>query len=109
MSTVAATDADAPALGALRALLPALAEHRAMTARTCAAALLEQGSLVALLTLAAHTVGTAVIDGRAPSPGTVTALVALRALMTWRAMDLSHELASSASTARLSPHSRQTR
>ncbi|MFD5338176.1 ABC transporter ATP-binding protein [Streptomyces hawaiiensis] len=99
MSTVAgpaATDADAPARGALRALLPALAEHRAMTARTCAAALLEQGSLVALLTLAAHAVGTAVIEGHAPSAGTVTALVALvvlRALMTWREMDLSHDLA----------------
>ncbi|MFI9755301.1 ABC transporter ATP-binding protein [Streptomyces collinus] len=96
MSTVAANDADVPARGALRALLPALAEHRAMTARTCAAALLEQGSLVALLTLAAHTVGTAVIDGRAPSAGSVTALfalVALRALMTWREMDLSHDLA----------------
>jgi ABC-type multidrug transport system fused ATPase/permease subunit len=96
MSTVTATDADVPARGALRALLPALAVHRAMTVRTCAAALLEQGSLVALLTLAAHTVGTAVIVGRAPSAGTVTALVALvalRALMTWREMDLSHDLA----------------
>ncbi|MEU3938122.1 LpqB family beta-propeller domain-containing protein, partial [Streptomyces sp. NPDC029044] len=68
MSTADATDADAPARGALRALLPALAGHRAMTARTCAAALLEQGSLVALLTLAAHTVGTAVIDGRLTPP-----------------------------------------
>ncbi|MFC7993775.1 ABC transporter ATP-binding protein [Streptomyces pilosus] len=100
MTTTATTpvtaDADAPARGALRALLPALAAHRAMTARTCAAALLEQGSLVALLTLAAHTVGTAVIEGRAPSAGTVTTLVALvlvRALMTWREMDLSHDLA----------------
>jgi ABC-type multidrug transport system fused ATPase/permease subunit len=67
-----------------------------MTARTCAAALLEQGSLVALLTLAAHTVGTAVIEGRAPSATAVTALVALvlvRALTTWREMDLSHDLA----------------
>ncbi|MFF5971194.1 ABC transporter ATP-binding protein [Streptomyces sp. NPDC012769] len=85
-----------PERGALRALLPALAGHRAMTARTCAAALLEQGSLVALVTLAAHTVGTAVTDGRAPSAGTVTALFALvlvRALMTWREMDLSHDLA----------------
>ncbi|MFE6410957.1 ABC transporter ATP-binding protein [Streptomyces sp. NPDC057837] len=99
MSTVtgpAATAADVPARGALRALLPALAAHRAMTARTCAAAVLEQGSLVALLTLAAHTVGTAVIDGHASSAGTVAALVALvvtRALMTWREMDLSHDLA----------------
>ncbi|GAA2767023.1 ABC transporter ATP-binding protein [Streptomyces paradoxus] len=96
MSTVATTDADVPARGALRALLPALAGHRAMTARTCAAALLEQGSLVALLTLAAQTVGAAVIDGRAPSAGIVTALVTLvvlRALMTWREMDLSHDLA----------------
>lgn len=103
MSTATATsaapvtgEADAPARGALRALLPALAAHRAMTARTGAAALLEQGSLVALLTLAAHTVGTAVIEGRAPSAGTVTTLAALvlvRALMTWREMDLSHDLA----------------
>ncbi|MEW5660496.1 ABC transporter transmembrane domain-containing protein, partial [Streptomyces cinereoruber] len=87
---------DAPGPGALRALLPALAGHRAMTARTCAAALLEQGSLVALVTLAAHTVGTAVIEAEAPSSGTVAALVALvlvRALATWREMDLSHDLA----------------
>ncbi|MFF9494432.1 ABC transporter ATP-binding protein [Streptomyces flaveolus] len=92
----AATGADVPARGTLRALLPALAEHRGMTARTCIAALLEQGSLVALVTLAAHTVGTAVIEGRAPTAGTVTALVALvvtRAVMTWREMDLSHDLA----------------
>lgn len=88
--------AHVPARGSLRALLPALAGHRAMTARTCAAALIEQGSLVTLLTLAAHTVGTAVIEDRAPSAGTVTALVVLvlvRALMTWREMDLSHDLA----------------
>ncbi|CAL9581377.1 putative ABC transporter ATP-binding_permease protein [Streptomyces sp. enrichment culture] len=85
-----------PARGSLRALLPALAGHRGMVARTCAAALLEQGSLVALLTLAAHTVGAAVTEGRAPSPGTVAALaalVAVRAVMTWREMDLSHDLA----------------
>ena len=102
MSTATPTDAtapfeaDVPARGALRALLPALAAHRAMTARTCAAALLEQSSLVALVTLAAHTVGTTVIEGRAPSAATVTALVALvlvRALATWREMDLSHDLA----------------
>ncbi|MEU9551530.1 ABC transporter ATP-binding protein [Streptomyces werraensis] len=99
MSTVirpTATGSDLPVRGALRALLPALAAHRAMTARTCAAALLEQGSLVALVTLAAHTVGIAVIEGRFPTAGTVTALVALvlvRALMTWREMDLSHDLA----------------
>ncbi|MEV0244041.1 ABC transporter ATP-binding protein [Streptomyces sp. NPDC050674] len=94
--TSAPSDAGVPARGALRALLPALAAHRAMTARTCAAALLEQASLVALLTLAAHTVGTAVIEGRAPSAATVTALVVLvlvRALTTWREMDLSHDLA----------------
>ncbi|MGW0733103.1 ABC transporter ATP-binding protein [Streptomyces sp. NPDC002851] len=93
------TTADAsavPARGSLRALLPALAGHRAMMTRTCAAALIEQGSLVMLLTLAAHTVGTAVIEDRAPSAGTVTALAVLvlvRALMTWREMDLSHDLA----------------
>ncbi|MEU0193636.1 ABC transporter ATP-binding protein [Streptomyces afghaniensis] len=90
------TDATEPARGSLRALLPALAGHRVMMARTCAAALLEQGSLVALLTLTAHTVGTAVIEDRGPSTGTVIALIALvliRALMTWREMDLSHDLA----------------
>ncbi|MBC7269201.1 MAG: ABC transporter ATP-binding protein [Streptomyces sp.] len=67
-----------------------------MIARTCAAALVEQASLVALVTLAAHTVGTAVASGHAPSPGTVAALAALvvlRALTTWREMDLSHDLA----------------
>ncbi|MEG8275350.1 ABC transporter ATP-binding protein [Streptomyces sp. AHA2] len=92
----AAKDAVIPARGALRALLPALAGHRAMTVRTCAAALLEQGSLVALLTLAAHTVGSAVIEQETPPAGTVTALAALvvlRALTTWREMDLSHDLA----------------
>ncbi|GGX29503.1 ABC transporter ATP-binding protein [Streptomyces lomondensis] len=94
---MSSTQADSlPARGSLRALLPALAGHRAMMARTCAAALVEQGSLVALLTLAAHTVGTAVIEDRAPSAGTVTALVVLvlvRALTTWHEMDLSHDLA----------------
>ncbi|WP_031475541.1 ABC transporter ATP-binding protein [Streptomyces bicolor] len=90
------TTTDLPARGSLRALLPALAGHRIMMARTCGAALIEQGSLVTLLTLAAHTVGTAVIEDRAPSAGTVTALtvlVVVRALMTWREMDLSHDLA----------------
>ncbi|WP_336319980.1 ABC transporter ATP-binding protein [Streptomyces lavendofoliae] len=85
-----------PERGSLRALLPALAAHRAMTIRTCAAALLEQASLVALVTLAAHTVGSAVTETKAPSPGTMTALVALvlvRSLTTWREMDLSHDLA----------------
>ncbi|MDT0307503.1 ABC transporter ATP-binding protein [Streptomyces sp. DSM 44917] len=87
---------ETPARGSLRALLPALAGHRAMVARTCAAALLEQAALVCLFTLAAHTVGTAVIEGRAPSAGTVLALIALvlvRAWTTWREMDLSHDLA----------------
>nr|WP_308114376.1 MULTISPECIES: ABC transporter ATP-binding protein [unclassified Streptomyces] len=73
-----------------------LAAHRAMTARTCAAALVDQAALVALVTLAAHTVGTAVIDGRPPSTATAAlllALVAVRALATWREMDLSHDLA----------------
>ncbi|MFE9773221.1 ABC transporter ATP-binding protein [Streptomyces sp. NPDC005931] len=96
MTTGTLTSGAQPPPGSLRALLPALAAHRAMTARTCATALLEQGSLVALLTLAAHTTGTAVVDGRAPSAGTVTALAALvlvRALATWREMDLSHDLA----------------
>ncbi|MGW4373603.1 ATP-binding cassette domain-containing protein [Streptomyces albidoflavus] len=85
-----------PTHKALRSLLPVLAAHRAMTARTCAAALVDQAALVALVTLAAHTVGTAVIDGRPPSAATVAllvALVAVRALATWREMDLSHDLA----------------
>lgn len=91
-STATAT----PPRGSLRALLPALAGHRVMVARTCAAALLEQASLVLLVTLAAYTVGAAVIDGTAPSAGTVAplaALAVLRALATWREMDLSHDLA----------------
>ncbi|MFC9730533.1 ABC transporter ATP-binding protein [Streptomyces roseolus] len=90
------TDPALPGRGTLRALLPALAGHRAMIARTCAAALAEQASLVALVTLAAHAVGTAITTGRAPSATTVAALsllVLLRALMTWREMDLSHDLA----------------
>ncbi|GGR62325.1 ABC transporter ATP-binding protein [Streptomyces roseolus] len=90
------TDPALPGRGALRALLPVLAGHRAMIARTCAAALAEQASLVALVTLAAHAVGTAITTGRAPSATTVAAfslLVVLRALMTWREMDLSHDLA----------------
>ncbi|MEU6109023.1 ABC transporter ATP-binding protein [Streptomyces albidoflavus] len=85
-----------PTHKALRSLLPVLAAHRAMAARTCAAALVDQAALVALVTLAAHTVGTAVIDGRPPSAATVAllvALVAVRALATWREMDLSHDLA----------------
>ncbi|MDG9711396.1 ABC transporter ATP-binding protein [Streptomyces sp. DH10] len=95
-TTTGRGSADMPARGSLRALLPALARHRVMMARTCAAALIEQGSLVTLLTLAAHTVGTAVIEDRAPSVGTVGALIVLvlvRTLMTWREMDLSHDLA----------------
>ncbi|MEV5427728.1 ABC transporter ATP-binding protein [Streptomyces sp. NPDC052701] len=95
-ATTPTPDAAVPARGALRALLPALAGHRAMMARTCAAALVEQASLVALLTLAAHTVGTAVVEHRAPSAATAAVLLALvlvRALTTWREMDLSHDLA----------------
>ncbi|GAA2450115.1 ABC transporter ATP-binding protein [Streptomyces macrosporus] len=82
--------------GALRALLPALAGHRAMAARTCAAALVDQAALVVLVTLAAHTVGAAVAERAAPSPAAVAALVVLvlvRAVSTWREMDLSHDLA----------------
>ncbi|MET8573322.1 ABC transporter ATP-binding protein [Streptomyces sp. NPDC005012] len=89
-------NAPAPPRGALRALLPALAAHRGTAVRTCLAALLEHASLVALLTLVAHTVGAAVIEGRAPSATTVVCLIALavaRALTTWREMDLSHDLA----------------
>ncbi|MCS0635415.1 ABC transporter ATP-binding protein/permease [Streptomyces sp. LP05-1] len=85
-----------PGRGALRALLPVLAAHKAMTVRTFGAALADQTALVALVTLAAGTVGAAVTDGAAPGPATVAALVALvlaRALLTWREMDLSHDLA----------------
>ncbi|MEU9703884.1 ABC transporter transmembrane domain-containing protein, partial [Streptomyces sp. NPDC047981] len=82
--------------GALRALLPVLGAHRGTTARTFVAALVDQVALVALVTLAAHTVGAAVVDGEAPGVRTVLVLVALvllRALATWREMDLSHDLA----------------
>ncbi|MBT2510363.1 ABC transporter ATP-binding protein [Streptomyces sp. ISL-98] len=82
--------------GSLRALLPALGAHRTMVARTCAAAIVDQAALVALVTLAAHTVGAAVIERAAPATGTVAALICLvlvRALATWREMDLSHDLA----------------
>ncbi|MEE1941048.1 ABC transporter ATP-binding protein [Streptomyces sp. TRM 70361] len=95
MTTTAPSAPSVPP-GALRALLPALAGHRAMMARTCAAALTEQASLVALVALAAHTTGAAVLRGAAPSSGTVAALAALvlvRAVTTWREMDLSHDLA----------------
>ncbi|MET9291435.1 ABC transporter ATP-binding protein [Streptomyces sp. NPDC003077] len=89
------TAAPAPR-GPLRSLLPALRPHRAMVVRTCAAALVDQAALVALVTLAAYTVGAAVIEGAAPTPGTVAVLlglVLLRAVATWREMDLSHDLA----------------
>ncbi|MBW1600639.1 ABC transporter ATP-binding protein [Streptomyces sp. JJ66] len=94
-STAAIPAAPAPR-GALRALLPALAAHRMMALRTLLAALAEHASLAALVTLAAHTVGTALLAGAPPGPGTVAvlvALVAVRALATWREMDLSHDLA----------------
>ncbi|MFE2506792.1 ABC transporter ATP-binding protein [Streptomyces rubiginosohelvolus] len=82
--------------GALRSLLPVLGAHRATVLRTCLAALVDQAALVALVTLAAYTVGTAVTEHRPPAPGTVAVLVGLvllRALATWREMDLSHDLA----------------
>ncbi|MET9435758.1 ABC transporter ATP-binding protein [Streptomyces sp. NPDC006551] len=67
-----------------------------MTVRTFGAALVDQAALVVLVTLAAHTVGVAVTERTAPTPGTVLvllALVVLRSLATWREMDLSHDLA----------------
>ncbi|MFH8371572.1 ABC transporter ATP-binding protein [Streptomyces sp. NPDC018031] len=88
--------AGGPARGALRALLPVLAAHRAMTARTFAAALVDQAALVALVTLAAHAVGAAVAERAAPSAAVVAGLVVLvlvRSLATWHEMDLSHDLA----------------
>ncbi|MFB8068269.1 ABC transporter ATP-binding protein [Streptomyces rubiginosohelvolus] len=87
---------DSPPSGALRSLLPALGAHRATVLRTCLAALVDQAALVALVTLAAYTVGTAVTEHRPPAPGTVAVLIGLvllRALATWREMDLSHDLA----------------
>ncbi|MFE1578691.1 ABC transporter ATP-binding protein [Streptomyces fradiae] len=69
---------------------------RAMTVRTFLAGLVDQAALVALVTLAAYTVGTAVARGEVPGAGTVAALVGLvlvRAVATWREMDLSHDLA----------------
>ncbi|MER7699809.1 MULTISPECIES: ABC transporter ATP-binding protein [unclassified Streptomyces] len=82
--------------GALRSLLPVLGAHRTTVLRTCLAALVDQAALVALVTLAAHAVGTAVTEHRPPAPGTVAVLIGLvllRALATWREMDLSHDLA----------------
>ncbi|NGO86622.1 ABC transporter transmembrane domain-containing protein, partial [Streptomyces sp. 196(2019)] len=90
------TPAPTPGTGALRSLLPVLGAHRVTVLRTCLAALVDQAALVALVTLAAHTVGTAVIEHRAPSAATVgvlIGLVLLRAFATWREMDLSHDLA----------------
>ncbi|MFB8054290.1 ABC transporter ATP-binding protein [Streptomyces rubiginosohelvolus] len=87
---------DSPPSGALRSLLPVLGAHRATVLRTCLAALVDQAALVALVTLAAYTVGTAVTEHRPPAPGTVAVLIGLvllRALATWREMDLSHDLA----------------
>ncbi|RPK87720.1 ABC transporter ATP-binding protein [Streptomyces sp. ADI98-10] len=88
--------ADDAATGALRSLLPVLGAHRTTVLRTCLAALVDQAALVALVTLAAYTVGTAVTEHRPPTPVTVAVLaglVLLRALATWREMDLSHDLA----------------
>ncbi|MFC5744298.1 ABC transporter ATP-binding protein [Actinomadura rugatobispora] len=85
-----------PARRVLRGLLPALRPHRRMVARTILACLIDQAALVVLITWLAHTVGRAVIDGAAPGPGTACALaglVLLRAVATWRQMDLSHDLA----------------
>lgn len=88
--------ADEAPTGVLRSLLPVLGAHRATVLRTCLAALADQAALVALVTLAAYTVGTAVTEHRPPGPGTVAVLIGLvllRALATWREMDLSHDLA----------------
>lgn len=90
----AAPDGSGP--GALRSLLPVLGAHRATVLRTCLAALVDQAALVALVTLAAYTVGTAVTEHRPPTAGTLAVLIGLvllRALATWREMDLSHDLA----------------
>lgn len=86
----------APPRRALRRLLPALRPHRAMAARTAAACLVDQACLVVLGTWLAYATGRAVIDGAAPDGTTVGALIGLvllRALATWRQMDLSHDLA----------------
>ncbi|MDQ0988501.1 ABC transporter ATP-binding protein [Streptomyces sp. V2I9] len=86
---------DVPA-GALRSLLPVLGAHRTTVLRTCLAALVDQAALVALVSLAAHSVGAAVTAHRPPAPGAVAVLVGLvllRAFTTWREMDLSHDLA----------------
>ncbi|MFJ9107464.1 ABC transporter ATP-binding protein [Streptomyces sp. NPDC102283] len=87
---------DDASTGALRSLLPVLGAHRATVLRTCLAALVDQAALVALVTLAAYTVGTAVTEHRPPAAGTIAVLIGLvllRAFATWREMDLSHDLA----------------
>ncbi|MFE7134942.1 ABC transporter transmembrane domain-containing protein, partial [Streptomyces sp. NPDC057638] len=90
------TSTDTSDRGALRALLPVLVPHRALAVRTFLAALLGQSALLALVGLAAHTVGTAVLERVPPDAGTLTALIGLvfvRAVATWWEMDLSHDLA----------------
>ncbi|GAA2625061.1 ABC transporter ATP-binding protein [Actinomadura fulvescens] len=81
---------------ALRGLLPALRPHRRMVLRTTLACLVDQVALVVLVTWLAHSVGRAVIDEAAPGLPIICALaglVVLRAVATWRQMDLSHDLA----------------
>ncbi|MEU8203679.1 ABC transporter ATP-binding protein [Streptosporangium sp. NPDC049046] len=85
-----------PTRRVLRGLLPALRPHRRMVARTIISCLVDQVALVVLVTWLAHTAGRAVIEHAAPGPGTVCGLgglVLLRAVATWRQMDLSHDLA----------------
>ncbi|MFJ6569084.1 ABC transporter ATP-binding protein [Streptomyces sp. NPDC091292] len=95
-TTARKAGAGSPERGALRALLPVLGAHKAMTLRTFVAALAGHTALVALVTLAAYAVGDSVRHRTPPDPGTLTALVALvllRAVATWWEMDLSHDLA----------------
>jgi ABC-type multidrug transport system fused ATPase/permease subunit len=67
-----------------------------MVARTIISCLIDQAALVVLVTWLAHIVGRAVIDHVAPDLATIgilAGLVLLRAVATWRQMDLSHDLA----------------
>ncbi|MGK5632913.1 ABC transporter transmembrane domain-containing protein, partial [Streptomyces sp. URMC 123] len=81
---------------ALRRLAAAAWPHRRAAARTAAVCLLDQAALVVLVTWLAHTVGRAVGERAVPGPAALAGLaglVLLRAVTTWRQMDLSHDLA----------------
>ncbi|GAB3474510.1 ATP-binding cassette domain-containing protein [Nocardiopsis coralliicola] len=84
------------AVTAFTALLPVLRPERAGMLRSYAIGTASALALAALTVLTAWAVGHAVVDGTPPAPLwwlLVAALVALRAVLTWQEMDVSHALA----------------